>query len=107
MTEINKKLGKLTFEEATEKERLIKDLAQDLLEAYRKSTLFKTGKTNKEIEFDSTMGIALFTAHILKAIDSSMGNDGRFYDFYMEHILPSNIEMVKSIYNNPTEQIFS
>lgn len=89
----------LSEEELDEKQRLIVDLADRLLQGLKSSELFKHGLENKNIAFDVLMGIGFFTASILDAADRCTGKEGSISDFYAEEILPNSCKMYKELTN--------
>ena len=87
----------LSKEELEEKQRLILDLSDKLLEALKSSEMFKQGMTNKHIALDVLMGIGFFTASILDAADECAGANDAFSEFYTEEILPTAYKMYKEL----------
>lgn len=90
MTKIHERLSK---EQLDEKQELILELSERLLEGLKSSKLFKGGMTNRQIVLDTLLGVGFFTASILDATKRCSGGNETVSNFYKEELLPTACDM--------------
>lgn len=80
--------------ELLEKQKQILGLADDLLDAFKNSDMFRKGINNRQLFLDAMLGIGVFTCGILEAMSNSMGDKGKnkVLEFYKE-LLPLAYDM--------------
>ena len=94
---MKEKIDTLSKEELDEKQQLILELSEKLLDGLKSSEMFKHGLENKNIAFDVLMGIGFFTASILDAADRCAGSEGKMGEFYIEELLPTACKMYEEL----------
>ena len=68
-------------------------LTQDLFDAFKESELFKHVNDNPKFVFDALVGVASFTAILLKALNECMSKDSDVINLYNSFILPMTCSM--------------
>ena len=75
-------------------------LSRDLLKAMMGSEVYNNARENKYFAFDIMVGMAEFTAEVLKGLEVSTPKGKTIYDFYVNELLPSSFKLGEKIFES-------